>query len=291
MLLDLGRRHDLNRVFRDFLEMGAIALSNKVDLRHYDEREAAYMSIVKRYERADVMALSTMFKLFVEELSITEECVFGPLIASAELYRSSYQTFTPWPVAYMMAKMMLGTKTEVEDKIAERGFLTAMEPACGAGVMILALAQALRDIDINPQKFLHVTAVDTDLKCVHMTYMQTSLMGIPARIVHGNSLSLAEYSHWHTAFHVLGNWSAKLRQPRDQPALTVPKAALAEIPEEEMPGVAAFAADALPLVNAMLTATDADKASEPPAFRAPPEDWSLVIRPGSNPPYPTEPPG
>src|SRR5579863_8704513 len=48
------------------------------------------------------------------------------------------------------------------------------------------------------QKHLHVTAVDVDPKCVHMTYLQLSLLHVPAIVVHGNSLSLEEFGHWYT---------------------------------------------------------------------------------------------
>lgn len=47
-----AHRHDLWSVWSDFVGMSAIALSNTVDLRQHDEREAEYLRIVGRY-RAD----------------------------------------------------------------------------------------------------------------------------------------------------------------------------------------------------------------------------------------------
>lgn len=268
--------------------MSAIAISNKVDLRQYDAREERYMSIVRQYEKPDAVIIARMFALLVNELEITRECVFGPLIAKLEFARRSYQAFTPWPVAYMMAKMMLGSKTEVEDKIAKTGYLTAMEPACGAGVMIIALAQALQDLDINYHRYLHVTAVDTDPWCVHMTYIQTSLLGIPACIVHGDSLRLTEHAHWFTPFHVLHGWNQKLRSTGK--ALTSPTS-LAEIPPEEMAQISDIAAMALPEIPAVLAEIDAMAIEVTrSALQPPPGDWSLVIQPGSAPPYQPEPP-
>jgi hypothetical protein len=45
-----------------------------------------------------------------------------------------------------------------------------------------------------------------------MAYLQLSLLHIPARITHGNSLSLDEFSHWYTPAHILGGWNFKLRR-------------------------------------------------------------------------------
>ena len=43
---DLAHRHSLHKVFSDFVEMSAICLSNSIDLRQRDKREARYMEIV-----------------------------------------------------------------------------------------------------------------------------------------------------------------------------------------------------------------------------------------------------
>ena len=42
------------------------------------------------------------------------------------------------------------------------------------------------------QQHFHVTAVDLDSKCVHMAYLQVSLLHVPAVLILGNSLSLEE---------------------------------------------------------------------------------------------------
>lgn len=118
------------------------------------------------------------------------------------------QFFTPGCLAHMMATMTL---TGFEEKIREQGFITLMEPAVGGGVTVLACAQAMREAGFNYQRQLHVTAVDVDLTCVHMAYVQFALHHIPAVVVHGNSLSLEEWSHWYTPAHILDGWNARLR--------------------------------------------------------------------------------
>ncbi len=112
----------------------------------------------------------------------------------------------------MMAKMTLGDKDGIRAKIAGRGFVTAQEPACGSGAMVIALAHEMKDAGINYQQHLHVTAIDVDPKCVHMAYLQFALLHIPAIIIHGNTLSLEEFGRWHTPAHIMevgtGNFAA-----------------------------------------------------------------------------------
>jgi hypothetical protein len=112
----------------------------------------------------------------------------------------------------MMAKMTLGDEKDVRARIAERGFVTAQEPACGSGAMVIALAQGMKDLGINYQQHLHVTAIDVDPKCVHMAYVQFALLHIPAIIVHGNTLSLEEFGRWYTPAHIMDGWTWKLRR-------------------------------------------------------------------------------
>ena len=104
--------------------------------------------------------------------------------------------------------------------------------------MVIALAHAMKDLGINYQQHLHVTAVDVDAKCVHMAYLQLALLHIPAVIVHGNSLSLEEHAHWYTPAHILDGWRLKLARPdtQDAPhtiALTPPTSSTPERPEAE----------------------------------------------------------
>jgi hypothetical protein len=94
--------------------------------------------------------------------------------------------------------------------IEERGFVRAMEPAVGGGAMVIALARALRAQGINYQQHLHVTAVDIDIRAVHMAYAQLSLLHIPAMVIHGDTLRIEEWSHWRTPAHFLGGWDYRL---------------------------------------------------------------------------------
>ena len=118
--------------------------------------------------------------------------------------------FTPYPVCLMMAQGTLGDAKDALALIDDKGFVSAMEPACGAGAMVIALAEAMRAAGLNYQRHLHVTAIDIDQRAVHMGYIQFSLLHIPAHVIVGNSLSNEVREHWFTPAHILGGWGARL---------------------------------------------------------------------------------
>lgn len=193
--------------------MGAIAVSNSVDRRQAADREARYMSIVGKYSKDEQNKIAELLGMLVMELERDPRDVLGETFHELELHNTyKGQFFTPYPLCQMMARMTVDGDTK--EKIERRGFIQAAEPACGSGAMVLALADALKSDGINYQQHLHVTATDLDIRCVHMAYLQMSLMHIPAVVVHGNTLSLEEFGHWYTPAHFMGLWDWKLKRER-----------------------------------------------------------------------------
>jgi type I restriction-modification system DNA methylase subunit len=191
----------------------AISLSNAVDWSQRDKREKRYMEIVNRYKPDELAVFPKMLAELTLALEQAPSDVMGRTFHDLELHNKwAGQYFSPFPLCQMMAKMTLGDEEGLRAKIAERGFVTAQEPACGSGAMVIALAQEMKDAGINYQEHLHVTAVDVDAKCVHMAYLQFALLHIPAVIIHGNTLSLEEFGCWYTPAHIMGGWSWKLRR-------------------------------------------------------------------------------
>lgn len=208
----MAGRHGHWKVFADFCEVAAITLSNAVDLAHRDEREARYLQIVKGYNREELDGFARGLGHLVMALETNMCDVLGRTFHDLELHNKwAGQFFTPYDVSRMMAKMTIGDNDDLTARIAARGFVTAQEPAVGSGAMVIALAQEMRDAGINYQQHLHVTAIDIDPKCVHMAYVQFSLLHLPAIIVHGDTLRLKEYGHWYTPAHIMGGWNWKLR--------------------------------------------------------------------------------
>ncbi|BAI96683.1 hypothetical protein Sj15T_09860 [Sphingobium sp. TA15] len=216
-------RHDLHTLFSDCMEMMATSISNAVDLRSKDAREQRYLEIVGRYDRQVVDTFPRIFAEVTMALESEPGDVLGAIFGELELHNAARgQFFTPYSVCRMMAEATGIDSQEMRDIIACEGFVTAMEPACGAGAMVIALAETMRGADINYQRHLHVTAVDIDRRAVHMCYIQLSLLHVPAVVIVGDSLSLKMQDYWYTPAHILGGWTQKLanrhRRPSDDDA-------------------------------------------------------------------------
>lgn len=213
---ELAHRHGAWQVFADFCEMAALSLSNAVDLGQFDKREERYLEVIKRYRKDELARFPEVLAALTQGLEAGMTDILGRTFHDLELHNKwAGQFFTPYPLCEMMAKMMLSDEVEIRSKIERRGFITAHEPAVGSGAIVIALASAMREMGINYQRHLHVTAIDVDAKCVHMAYAQFALLHIPATIVHGNTLTLEEWSHWNTPAHILDGWRWKLQRARE----------------------------------------------------------------------------
>lgn len=216
-----SHRHHTHEVFRDFCALSALSISNAVDRVHYKEREADYLRIIQRYTKDEAKRFAEMLSSVVLALEDHMQDFLGMCFMDLDLGGHwAGQFFSPYEVAKMMALMAC---PDVESFAASgKRFVTYMEPAVGAGAMIIASADALRTNGLNYQQMMHVTAIDLDLTAAHMAYIQFSLLHIPAIVLHGNSLTNKMHSHWITPAHVLGLWDHKLRRQECEVSEPVP---------------------------------------------------------------------
>lgn len=211
----LAYRHNSWTVYSDFLEMAAISLSNSVDFLNRNEREKRYLDIISGYSKEEGAIFQKLFGELVTALEEETTDVLGELFMELQLgSKWKGQFFTPIHVSKAMGMVTLN---DVDKLIQERGFITVLEPASGGGSRIIGLALALREKGHNYQKDMVVTAVDLDVKAVHMCYIQLSLLGIPAIVLHGNTLSMEMYEEWKTPFYILGGWQFKKQKEPKKP--------------------------------------------------------------------------
>jgi type I restriction-modification system DNA methylase subunit len=200
LLKTIGWSRGLSRVFADWVEVCAITLA-RMDQAQFDAREARYSNIVKQYERSEVEDFA---KAFAHLTLAYEECFRDGAVAFADILGSLYmmldmgnsdtgQFFTPYEVSRLMAMMQIERAREL---INEKGYVQVMEPAAGAGGMIIATAHALHEAGLNYQRTMHATVIDIDARCVHMCFVQLSMLHIPAVAIHGNALSGETWGQW-----------------------------------------------------------------------------------------------
>lgn len=201
----LAKEKDTWQVYRDFLEMTAISISNVCDIGQAKEREKRYMDIAKTYSPEQLNEISKIMALVVLELDKEPRDILGRIFMELGLGNKwTGQVFTPMSVADMMADVTLDKK-EIEDK----EYVTVYDSAVGGGVTIIGLVRAMLRQGLNPQKQLLVICGDLDIKAVHMTYIQLSLLGIPAIVKNQDALTLETMSIWYTPTYIWDLWRFK----------------------------------------------------------------------------------
>ena len=197
------RRH---AVFTDFLEMSACMISSSFDPVHVQQRQASLKTLLQKYHPKEKAELYQAFLNLIEQIcgNVDRGCfedLLGP--AFMELCPGGKgQDFTPPSLS-----MLLNELTVPDGQVLpECGYFTMNEPTCGAGCISLAFAGRIQELGWNPAQNLVVRAEDVDIRCVWMSYIQLSLYGIPAVIIHGDVLALKEYDRWYTPAYLLGKW-------------------------------------------------------------------------------------
>ena len=201
-----GYSHGISTVFTDYITLISCAISNSVDKVHFKEREKLYLSTIKKYnedERPKFVELHNKIVNALEE-TLFEKDLLGEIYHALNLSNSwNGQFFTPIHIAHLMASMTVGTSFE---EINKKGYFTLQEPTCGSGVMVIAAANVLYKNNLSPSQNMCVLAIDNDIRCAMMTYIQLSYLGIPAVVVHGDSLRIEEYTRFYTPMYILGGW-------------------------------------------------------------------------------------
>ncbi|HGG5247209.1 TPA: TA system toxin CbtA family protein [Salmonella enterica subsp. enterica serovar Paratyphi B] len=202
------------QVFSDFAHMAAAALYNAV---HRDPTvEADYLRRVKRYSKEDAVRMSGLLAVVTDGLEFSPTDFLGQLLMTLELgnqYLGQY--FTPYSVSYMMARMNMADRLpELEE--GRREYITVCDPACGAGGMIVATAEAMLEAGYNPQKQMLAFCTDIDPLAAMLCYIQLTLMHIPAVVSVGNSLTMDITREMATPAYRLGLWDLKLHRQQTE---------------------------------------------------------------------------
>lgn len=191
------------QVFDDFLTLAYCALSKAAcigDRKSFDETEERYLQVIAQYRPEDQKKFPDMFALTAEALN--HPCDFlGEVAGDSSVLNSRLgQFFTPYHLCRAMAMM---TAYDIKEKLETRKFVTVQEPAVGAGAMILALFDVLKELGVNPQQMMWVDATDVSEMAYKMAYIQLCLKGVAGVVRHGNSLSLETYTIRKTALGML----------------------------------------------------------------------------------------
>ncbi len=190
----ISHRHDTRHVFDAFTRFAACALSAQT-------RETEYLEEAKRWEKQELELFAEAFAVLVLEMeSKPFEDIIGGYYMEFAISQKGQQWngefHTPKPICDLMARITLGNT----ESFPTEGPITVCEPACGAGAMILSLAEVcLPDV----RRRLRVMAIDINRTACDMAFINTTLWGIPTRVIHGNALSMECWAAWSNIHYII----------------------------------------------------------------------------------------
>jgi len=212
-LQSLDRSKSIETVFKDFLTLCSYSLAQP--FYRNDEIEQKYLDVAKHYTKEQAEEFPKLLALLVFALEEKHQDFLGQVYSMNNFGNANKgQFFTPYHVSKMMAEIVNVDINDIEKQLENYDYVTLSEPCCGSGGMIIAYAEVLKEKGYNYQQQLFVEAVDIDEICFKMTYIQLSLLGIPARVIMGDSLSMKYYEVLYTPFYFLSDFSRKFEHKK-----------------------------------------------------------------------------
>ncbi len=194
--------------FSDYLSLTAYSIAQP--FYKSEELEEKYLNVARKYNKKDIDKFAKLFAITVEALDNKMHDFLGLVFSSNDM-GSSYkgQFFTPYHVSKMMSEI---TGYNLKEELKQKNYITLSEPCSGSGGMIIAFAQTVMEYGFNYQKKLYVEAIDIDENCFKMAYIQLSLLGIPAKVILGDTLAQKFKVSLYTPMFFINNWYVKLQE-------------------------------------------------------------------------------
>ena len=209
-LQSLDRSRSLTIVFKDFLTVCTCSLAQTI--YRSDELEQKYLQTIKQYTKEQAEEFSKLLAFLVRALEEKYQDFLGEVFMRLNLGNSAIGQFeTPYTVSKFMAEINF-SELKVSQKIENNHLITLSESCCGSGGMIIAFAETLKEHNFNYQKYLYVEAIDIDEMSFMMAYIQLTLLGIPAKVIQGNTLTLKFQHVLYTPFYFVNCLQWKLKR-------------------------------------------------------------------------------
>lgn len=187
-----NEKYSTEKVFKDFITLFAISLSNKVIFNKNNQE--MYERIYKSYdirEQYNFYALSAeLTRLFCNEKDPYD--ILGEIYQ--EISNKNYLKLISNSPLQEVGKKLQGVINI--NKKTNNGKMLEMN--CGSGAMILAYASTLKIFKLDYKIDLEVTAIDTDIINVFMTYIQLYFYDIAAVVILADEKSNKEIMRLYT---------------------------------------------------------------------------------------------
>ena len=193
-------------VFGDFITLAASEL-DMARIRTPENIERS-REICAKYSESDICNLHELFGLMVCALEAKFHDFLGAIFMELELGDDrNGQYFTPYNVQSLLARLLM---PDIDETIRREGFVTVSDPASGAAGMIVAYAELLLEAGYNPSEQMFGSCIDIDPIAADMAFIQLSLLGIPAEVVTGNTLTMQFRRVRYTPVYYLNDFEKRL---------------------------------------------------------------------------------
>ncbi|MEO0447038.1 MAG: N-6 DNA methylase [Verrucomicrobiota bacterium] len=163
------------------------------------QRKEEYLSVAGHYEKEELTKMAKAMAMLVNEMEAHPfRDVLGPYcteITAKSTVAARGEFHTPQEVAEVMARLSLNP-----DEVIEKGKpITVSDPCCGSGGLVLSLAKLFApkaEGEPSHVDLIRATLVDVNPIAADMAFINTTLWGIPAEIILGNSLQLELRAGW-----------------------------------------------------------------------------------------------
>ncbi|UQN10302.1 N-6 DNA methylase [Deinococcus sp. QL22] len=195
----------VSEAYRRMVTAGACALTG-------GQQEALYLDAIKGLSAHDLDVVVRSFRQLVVDMDDRPYMdLLGPLYMEInhKLDRDSGgEFFTPFALSCLLARLQVSP--DAAHIFTPGEVLNCNEPTAGTGGMVLTFAEALADQGINPLHTRWVVQDISDRSC-YGAFINTTLWGIPATVVCGNTLKVECLWSWQNVF-----WHAALPWPKPE---------------------------------------------------------------------------
>lgn len=208
----LDRSKNISTVFLDFLTLSMCSLAQP--FYRSQNLEQRYKNTICNYTKEQAEEFSKLLALLISALEKKHQDFLGQVFSANNFGNARKgQFFTPYHVSKLMAQINF---TDIENQLAENNFVTLAEPCCGSGGIIIAFAEILKEQGYNYQHQLFVDAIDIDETCFKMAYIQLSILGIPARVMLGDTLAWKFQKVLYTPLYFVNGFEYKLKHQQQE---------------------------------------------------------------------------
>ena len=132
-------RHSRWEVWADWITMSACSISNAVDQTHREAREKIFLNAREKYAEEEMRVMAEMLGMVVSALDDNQDQdLLGEIFMTLGLGNEhNGQFFTPYNVCRAMSQLTIG---DVAAQVEAQGWISAADPACGAGALLVAFA-------------------------------------------------------------------------------------------------------------------------------------------------------